>query len=130
VLPLADNVPESYVTGAAIFALVVHGSTPSDESKKGQKMTVNDQPLVIERVITDQKSTLPVVQLTFAWIFAIALLGYTIPWVVACHRRKSNCAAIAVLNWMLGWTGIGWIIALTMACGPHTPITLSREVVS
>jgi hypothetical protein len=87
---------------------------------------VTDVPLITERVITDQKAGLPTVQLTISWIFVLAFL-YTLPWAIACTRRKSNCGAIGIINGLLGWTLVGWIIALVMACGPHAPVTIRRE---
>jgi len=32
---------------------------------------------------------------------------------------KSNAGAIGWINLLLGWTGIGWIVALVMACTAH-----------
>lgn len=54
--------------------------------------------------------------LSFGLILA-CLLGYFLPWVVAAsrdcvHRHRDG---IALLNVLLGWTGIGWIVALIWA---------------
>ncbi len=64
------------------------------------------------------KSAKPVQALT-AWIIAIITLGYMLPWAIAATRGKSNSGAIGWLNLLLGWSVIGWIIALVMACGAH-----------
>jgi hypothetical protein len=53
------------------------------------------------------------------WVIAVLTVGYMLPWAVAATRGKSNSGAIALLNFLLGWTAIGWIIALVMACGSH-----------
>ena len=45
-------------------------------------------------------------------LFAAAV--YFLPSFVGRHKR--NAQAIAVLNLLLGWTIIGWIIALVWAC--------------
>ena len=37
---------------------------------------------------------------------------YFLPTFIAGVRSKRNTAAIFLLNLFLGWTGIGWIIAL------------------
>ena len=42
--------------------------------------------------------------------------GYFFPTIVAALRRKSNTLAITVLNIFLGWTLIGWVVALVWAC--------------
>jgi uncharacterized membrane protein len=43
-------------------------------------------------------------------------LFYFIPSIISIYRHKSNGCAIFVLNLFLGWTVIGWIIALVWAC--------------
>jgi T4 superinfection immunity protein len=40
---------------------------------------------------------------------------YLLPAFVAEWRRHKNAVAIAVLNILLGWTVLGWIIALVWA---------------
>ena len=58
-------------------------------------------------------------ELAAAWIVTVLTLGYMLPWAVAATRGKANSGAIAVVNFLVGWTLIGWIIALVMACGAH-----------
>jgi RsiW-degrading membrane proteinase PrsW (M82 family) len=41
---------------------------------------------------------------------------YLLPAFVAGKRKHKNGAAILVLNLLLGWTVLGWIIALVWAC--------------
>jgi Superinfection immunity protein len=56
-------------------------------------------------------------QIIAALIFlALSLSFYFIPTLVASHRHHHNLLAIGVLNFFLGWIGIGWIIALVWAC--------------
>lgn len=38
------------------------------------------------------------------------------PWAIAATRQKSNTLAIGLLNFLVGWTIIGWIAAAVMAC--------------
>ena len=40
---------------------------------------------------------------------------YFMPWIVARFRDHDNATAIAVLNFFLGWTALGWIVALVWA---------------
>jgi hypothetical protein len=54
-----------------------------------------------------------------AWIFTVLTLGYMLPWAIAATRGKSNSVAVAVINFLLGWTLVGWVIALIMACTAH-----------
>jgi hypothetical protein len=46
----------------------------------------------------------------------IALLIYFIPSFMAGSRHKTNSVAITMLNLFLGWTLVGWVIALVWAC--------------
>jgi len=46
------------------------------------------------------------------WI-GIMFLSYFLPSIVG--RKKKNANAICVLNIFLGWTFIGWIVALVWA---------------
>jgi hypothetical protein len=48
----------------------------------------------------------------------ILLLGiafYFIPFIVATSNKKSNAGAIGALNLLLGWTLVGWVVALVWA---------------
>ncbi len=55
---------------------------------------------------------------SLAGLIGLALiLGlYFAPSIVADRRGKRNVGAIFVLNLFLGWTFIGWVIALVWAC--------------
>ncbi len=52
------------------------------------------------------------------WLAFLTLItsGYLIPALIAHSRRHHNSASIFWLNFLLGWTIIGWIIALAWAC--------------
>jgi hypothetical protein len=56
------------------------------------------------------------------WLILFALVGlaiYFIPASVALAREHENALAITTLNLFLGWTLLGWVIALVWACtGP------------
>jgi hypothetical protein len=51
-----------------------------------------------------------------AWIVTFLTVFYMLPWAIAASRGKPNQAAIGLVNFLVGWTFIGWIIALVMAC--------------
>ena len=42
----------------------------------------------------------------------IAFCIYFIPWFIALVRGRNDTIAIFVVNFVLGWTGLGWIVAL------------------
>lgn len=58
--------------------------------------------------------------LVIAWIVALLSLLYMLPWAVAASRNKSNTGAIALINLFLGWSVIGWVVALVMACSAES----------
>jgi 4-amino-4-deoxy-L-arabinose transferase-like glycosyltransferase len=49
----------------------------------------------------------------FLLLFLIGM--YFLPSVIAGARQHRNSTAIAVLNIMLGWTVLGWVISLVWA---------------
>jgi hypothetical protein len=55
------------------------------------------------------------------FLFFWALL-YFLPTIIA--RHKADFMGIFLLNLLLGWTGIGWIVALIWACASesHVPV--------
>jgi hypothetical protein len=76
------------------------------------------QPVVRPQPMTDRRDPNTVVVLV-AIALAVLTLGYMLPWAVAAARGRSNQAAIGLLNFFLGWSVIGWIAALVMACQAH-----------
>jgi uncharacterized membrane protein len=50
-----------------------------------------------------------------------ALAIYFLPWIIASKREHHQHGAIAVINIFLGWTFVGWVIALAMACSAVKP---------
>jgi hypothetical protein len=76
------------------------------------------QPAYVQPyVVTDARTNS--VEVVFAWIFTVLTLGYMLPWAIAATRGKSNSWAVGLLNFLLGWTFIGWVAALIMACMAH-----------
>lgn len=49
-------------------------------------------------------------------IFFIFLLAiYLVPSLAAIGRKHKNAGAITALNLLLGWTFVGWVVALVWA---------------
>lgn len=48
------------------------------------------------------------------------LLGYFLPALVASARRHRNTSAIFALNLFLGWTFIGWVVAIVWSFTDNT----------
>jgi len=51
----------------------------------------------------------------FLPIFGFGFVMYFLPSIVAFARGKRDTAAIVLLNFFLGWTMIGWVVALVWA---------------
>ena len=45
-------------------------------------------------------------------VIILFIIPYFLPSLIALFRGKSNTAAIVLLNLFLGWTFIGWVVAL------------------
>lgn len=57
-------------------------------------------------------------------IFGFGFVLYFLPAIVAFARGKRDAGAILVLNLLLGWTAIGWVIALVWALRQDAPIAV------
>lgn len=53
--------------------------------------------------------------------FIILAAIYFIPTIVATSRKVTNAGSVFVINLLLGWSVIGWIVALAMAVKTKTP---------
>jgi hypothetical protein len=53
--------------------------------------------------------------LFFVPIFGFGFVIYFLPTILAAARSKRDTMSIFVLNLFLGWTAIGWVIALIWA---------------
>jgi hypothetical protein len=54
-------------------------------------------------------------KLIIAVILSVITLGYMVPFSIALLRGTKNLAAIFLLNFFLGWSVIGWIVAVIWA---------------
>ncbi|MEI6182848.1 MAG: superinfection immunity protein [Polynucleobacter sp.] len=54
-------------------------------------------------------------RLLFAILITILSLFYFLPFAIAFHRKRANAGAIFALNLFLGWSLIGWVVALVWA---------------
>ena len=73
-------------------------------------------------VVTDARVS--AVEVAFAWGLTVLTGGYLLPWAIAATRGKSNSGSIALVNLLLGWTVVGWIVALVMACTKHRVVAV------
>ena len=63
-------------------------------------------------------------------IWAILIAGYFLPTIIAGRRKHHNLPAIIAVNLLLGWTLLGWLIALiwslTAVHNPYAPPPANR----
>ena len=69
------------------------------------------------RFVTDRRAR--PISVIVSVVLTVFTLGYFLPWMVAALRGKSNAWAIFWLNLLLGWTVLGRIAALVLACTAH-----------
>lgn len=50
------------------------------------------------------------------FLVVIVIGAYFLPTIVAVARKVSDRGSVTVINLFLGWTLIGWVVALAMAC--------------
>jgi hypothetical protein len=57
-------------------------------------------------------------------IFGFGFVLYLLPAIMAFGRSKRDAVSILVLNLLLGWTMIGWVIALVWALKQDAPAVI------
>ena len=60
----------------------------------------------------------------FLPIFGFTFVLYFLPAIIAFARSKRDAVSILVLNLLLGWTAIGWVIALVWALKNDMPAVI------
>jgi len=60
----------------------------------------------------------------FLPIFGFGFVLYFLPSIIAFARSKRDAVSILILNLLLGWTAIGWVIALVWAVKQDAPIAI------
>ena len=60
----------------------------------------------------------------FLPFFSFGFVMYFLPSIIALARSKRDITAILLLNVFLGWTMIGWIVALIWAVKTDVPMVV------
>lgn len=63
----------------------------------------------------------------FLFVVALAVGCYFLPTIVAYSRHKSNKNAIFLLNFLLGWTLIGWVVSIVWAATNDQPPVIVQQ---
>lgn len=62
------------------------------------------------------------------FLFVLITGAYFIPTIVAYVRKVTNVGSVFVINLFLGWTFVGWIVALAMSVKTNLPTGLTSQV--
>jgi hypothetical protein len=60
----------------------------------------------------------------FLPFFGFGFVMYFLPTILAFARNKRDTGAILLLNLFLGWTMIGWVVALVWAVKTDAPVAV------
>ena len=60
----------------------------------------------------------------FLPFFGFGFVIYFLPTILAFARNKRDTSAILLLNLFLGWTMIGWVVALVWAVKADIPVAV------
>jgi hypothetical protein len=60
----------------------------------------------------------------FLPFFGFGFVMYFLPSIIAVARSKRDITAIVLLNFFLGWTMIGWVVALVWAVKQDIPMVV------
>jgi hypothetical protein len=60
-------------------------------------------------------AALSILMLVWLFVAVAAAALYFLPTIIAVAQHRSNAALVAVVNVLLGWSLIGWVVALVMA---------------
>lgn len=71
----------------------------------------------MNNIITDRRGR--PVSTVVAVLVTVLTGGYMLPWAIAAFRGSSNSGSVFWVNLLLGWTVIGWIVALVMSLREH-----------
>ncbi len=78
-------------------------------------------------MLTDQRSADSAL-VVVAWVTTALTAAYMLPWAIAVSRGKSNAGSIGLINLLLGWSLVGWVVALVMACQAHQLLGVPMSV--
>ena len=69
---------------------------------------------------------MPHIMAFFLPFFGAGFVFYFLPSIIALARHKRDTLAIFLLNFFLGWTLIGWVIALVWSAKNDAPLAVLR----
>ena len=88
-----------------------------------------DQTRIVLSLAADTQTTIPFIYVVYALLAVPALFIYLLPSNIADWRKRKNRRAIFWLNLLLGWTFVGWTIALIWAISEAAAIFPPKPVI-
>lgn len=61
-------------------------------------------------------------------LLIIGLIFYFVPAIVAFNREHNDAIAVFLLDLFLGWTFVGWVIALVWSVAGQSPAAEKRKI--
>ena len=93
---------------------------------KGYKVDIKaDSDVLLSTIFQLLSIALPII------FVCVSAVRYLLPWIVALFNTHPAMAGIFILNLLLGWTVIGWIIALIWAVTKPQPpqqVSVTQQV--
>ena len=62
------------------------------------------------------------------WTIIVCFLLYLLPTMIAAGRKSKRTAGVFVANFFLGWTLLGWVLALAWAAGSDKEETTEKNI--
>ncbi len=65
----------------------------------------------------------------FSMVVMMTLFAlYLVPWIWATAKQHENSGLICTINVLFGWTVLGWVFALALACGKPFKLGLANRL--
>lgn len=110
------------VSSDAVSSYPVHDVRPYDATPAPAPVPYAPAPVPAQpwaAVAATDQVTPSTAGVVVAWTTAVLSWGYMLPFAIAMTRGKANRWGVFWVNLLLGWTAVGWVIALVWSCLPH-----------
>lgn len=107
-----------------------HDSPDWDADETAEKQAASEGPEKARQYVTPSLEVSVILdRIAFQIVEAVfALAIYFLPAIIADHRKRSDVLTLALFNACMGWTVVGWLLALYWAHLPNPPASLAGEV--
>lgn len=100
-----------------------YGAAPSSQQQQTMPMAGG-----YSGPLTDQRPQSGGV-VAIAWIVALLTAFYMLPWAIAVTRGRSTVTSIGLINLLLGWSLIAWVISFVMSLQSHGIVAIAHAPV-